>query len=63
MNFQLTKEQEFVRKMVRDFATAEVEPIAAEIDREHKFPVENTATMGKLGLLGIPFPKEYGGSG
>jgi len=63
MNFQLTKEQEFVRKMVRDFAAAEVEPIAAEIDKEHKFPVENTAKMGELGLMGIPFPKEYGGSG
>jgi len=63
MNFQLTKEQEFVRKMVRDFATAQVEPIAAEIDREHRFPVENVAKMGKLGMLGIPFPKEYGGSG
>jgi len=63
MNFQLTKEQEFVRKMVRDFAEAEVLPIAAEIDKEHKFPVENTAKMGQLGLMGVPFPKEYGGSG
>ena len=63
MNFQQTKEQEFVRKMVRSFAAAEVEPIAAEIDREHRFPVENVAKMGTLGLMGIPFPKEYGGSG
>ena len=36
MNFQLTKEQEFVRKMVREFATTEVEPIAADIDKEHR---------------------------
>lgn len=63
MNFQLTKEQEFVRKMVRDFAETEVEPIAADIDKEHRFPVENVAKMGKLGLMGVPFPKEYGGSG
>jgi butyryl-CoA dehydrogenase len=63
MNFQLTKEQEFVRKMVRDFAVKEVEPIAAEIDAEHRFPTENVEKMGKLGLLGVPFPKEYGGSG
>ncbi len=63
MNFQLTKEQEFVRKMVRDFATTEVEPIAADIDKEHRFPSENVAKMGALGLLGVPFPKEYGGAG
>lgn len=63
MNFQLTKEQEFVRKMVRNFAETEVEPIAADIDKEHRFPVENVAKMGKLGLMGVPFPKEYGGAG
>ena len=63
MNFQLTKEQEFVRKMVRDFALAEVEPIAADIDKEHRFPVENVEKMGKLGMMGIPFSKEYGGAG
>ncbi|MDD2294524.1 MAG: acyl-CoA dehydrogenase family protein, partial [Eubacteriales bacterium] len=63
MNFQLTKEQEFVRKMVREFAEAEVEPIAADIDKEHRFPVENVAKMGKLGLMGVPFPKEWGGAG
>lgn len=63
MNFQLTKEQEFVRKMVREFATNEVEPIAADIDKEHRFPVENVEKMAKYGLLGIPFPTEYGGAG
>jgi butyryl-CoA dehydrogenase len=63
MNFQLTKEQEFVKKMVRDFATAEVAPIAAEIDKEHRFPTENISKMGALGLMGVPFPKEYGGAG
>ena len=63
MNFQLTKEQEFVRKMVREFATTEVEPIAADIDKEHRFPEENVEKMAKLGMMGIPFPTELGGAG
>lgn len=63
MNFQLTKEQEFVRKMVREFAETEVEPIAADIDKEHRFPVETVEKMAKYGMLGIPFPKKYGGAG
>lgn len=63
MNFQLTKEQEFVRKMVREFATNEVEPIAAEIDQEHRFPTETVEKMAKYGLLGVPFPTEYEGAG
>ncbi len=63
MNFQLTKEQEFVRKMVRDFATNEVEPLAADIDKEHRFPVETVEKMAKYGMLGVPFPTEYGGAG
>ena len=63
MNFQLTKEQEFVRKMVREFAETEVEPLAADIDKEHRFPVETVEKMAKYGLLGVPFPTEYGGAG
>ncbi|NLD20469.1 MAG: acyl-CoA dehydrogenase [Clostridiales bacterium] len=63
MNFQLTKEQEFVRKMVREFAETEVEPLAADIDKEHRFPEETVEKMAKYGLLGIPFPTEYGGAG
>lgn len=63
MNFQLSKEQEFVRKMVREFAVTEVEPLAAEIDKEHRFPVETVEKMAKYGMLGIPFPTEYGGAG
>ncbi|MGN0710847.1 MAG: acyl-CoA dehydrogenase [Anaerovoracaceae bacterium] len=63
MNFQLTKEQEFVRKMVREFAVNEVEPLAADIDKEHRFPVETVEKMAKYGLLGIPFPTEYNGAG
>ena len=63
MNFQLTKEQEFVQKMVRDFAKNEVEPLAADIDQEHRFPVETVEKMAKYGLMGIPFPTKYGGAG
>lgn len=63
MNFQLTKEQEFVRKLVRDFAVNEVEPLAADIDKEHRFPVETVEKMAKYGLMGVPFPTQYGGAG
>ncbi|MDR1797932.1 MAG: acyl-CoA dehydrogenase [Clostridiales Family XIII bacterium] len=63
MDFNLTKEQEFVRKLVREFAVGEVEPIAADIDNEHRFPKENVEKMAKLGMLGIPFPKEWEGAG
>ncbi len=63
MDFQLTKEQEAVRKMVREFAETEVKPIAAEIDQEHRFPIENVEKMGSYGLMGIPFPRVNGGMG
>ena len=63
MNFTLTKEQELVRQMVRDFAVNEVKPIAAEIDVTERFPIENVKKMGELGMMGIPFPTEFGGAG
>ncbi|MGL5352622.1 MAG: acyl-CoA dehydrogenase [Clostridium sp.] len=63
MNFTFTREQELVRQMVREFAKNEVEPIAAEIDATERFPMENVEKMAKLGMLGIPFDKEYGGAG
>ncbi|MDU5110326.1 MAG: acyl-CoA dehydrogenase [Clostridium sp.] len=63
MNFQLTREQELVKQMVREFAVNEVKPIAAEIDETERFPMENVEKMAKLGMLGIPFSKEYGGAG
>ena len=63
MDFQLTKEQEFVRKMVSEFAATEVEPIAKDIDKEHRFPVETVEKMAKYGMMGIPFPTKYGGAG
>ena len=63
MNFGLTREQELVRQMVREFAVNEVKPIAAEIDETERFPMENVKKMAELGMMGIPFPKELGGDG
>ncbi len=63
MDFKLTKEQLLVRKMVREFAENEVKPIASEIDEEERFPMETVEKMAKLGMMGIYFPKEYGGTG
>lgn len=63
MNFTLTKEQELVRQMVRDFAVNEVKPIATEIDVTERFPMENVKKMGELGMMGIPFSTEFGGAG
>ncbi|GGA62127.1 acyl-CoA dehydrogenase family protein [Ornithinibacillus halotolerans] len=63
MDFNLTKEQEMIRKMVRDFAEKVIKPRTIEIDTEAKFPVDIFEQMGELGFLGIPFPEEYGGSG
>ena len=63
MDFELTKEQQMVRSMVREFAEEVIRPRALEIDKEAKFPEDIFKQMGELGLLGIPFPEEYGGSG
>ncbi|MGW8458365.1 acyl-CoA dehydrogenase family protein [Bacillus atrophaeus] len=63
MNFDLTKEQHMIREMVRDFAKKEIVPQAEYVDRTGEFPVQTFNKMGELGLLGIPFPEEYGGSG
>ena len=63
MDFRLTKEQLLVRKMVREFAENEVKPIASEIEEEERFPAETVEKMAKLGMMGIYFPKEYGGAG
>jgi butyryl-CoA dehydrogenase len=49
--------------MVRKFAETEVEPIAADCDKEHRFPEETVKKMGEYGLLGVPFPKEVEGAG
>lgn len=63
MNFELTREQEMIKEMVRDFANNVIQPEAIAIDTEAKFPEHIFKQMGELGLLGIPFPEEYGGSG
>ena len=62
MDFDLTDEQETFRKVVRDFAEAEIAPHAEEWDRDHTFPLATVLAMGELGLFGLPFPEEYGGS-
>lgn len=63
MDFTLTKEQEMVRNVMREFAVNEVEPIAADIDETGRFPKENVEKMARAHMLGIPFPEEYGGAG
>ncbi|WP_200416232.1 acyl-CoA dehydrogenase family protein [Virgibacillus salexigens] len=63
MDFELTKEQAMIKKMVRDFAEEVILPRAIEIDKEAQFPLDIFKQMGELGLLGIPFPETYGGSG
>ncbi|MFC4024937.1 acyl-CoA dehydrogenase [Oceanobacillus longus] len=63
MNFNLTEEQEMLRKMVRDFAEKEVKPTAAERDEEERFDRSIFDKMAELGLSGIPWPEEYGGIG
>ncbi|MFD2637340.1 acyl-CoA dehydrogenase [Piscibacillus salipiscarius] len=63
MNFQLTEEQQMLRKMVRDYAENEVAPTAAERDEEERFDREIFDKMAELGLTGIPWPEEYGGIG
>ncbi|CAK7024759.1 acyl-CoA dehydrogenase [Tissierella sp.] len=63
MNFNLTKEQQMVRNVMKEFTEKEVKPIAAEIDETERFPRETVEKMAKYNMLGIPFPVEYGGSG
>lgn len=63
MNFELTKEQKMTKEMVRSFAEKEIAPKAIEVDETARFPIETFEKMGELGLLGIPFPEKYGGSG
>ena len=63
MDLDLSPEQEAFRKVVRDFAKSEIAPHAETWDREHIFPVDTVLAMGELGLFGLPFPEEYGGSG
>ncbi|MEL7565325.1 MAG: acyl-CoA dehydrogenase [Dehalobacterium sp.] len=63
MDFQLTEEQELIIKMAKEFAENEVAPKAKEVDKNHRFPQETVKRMGELGLMGIPIPENYEGSG
>jgi butyryl-CoA dehydrogenase len=63
MDFALSAEHEAFRTVVREFAEAEIAPHAEEWDAAGTFPVETVHKMGDLGLFGLPFPEEYGGSG
>ncbi len=63
MPYNLNEDQAAIREMVRDFALNEVEPIAAEVDENSRFPMETFKKMAELGLMGVPFPEEYGGAG
>lgn len=63
MDFSLSKQQNLFLQMIREFAEKEVKPLAAEVDESESFPIETVEKMAKLGIMGIPFPTEYGGAG
>jgi butyryl-CoA dehydrogenase len=63
MDFELTDEQELIREAVREFAETEVAPIAAEVDRDHRFPAELIPKLAALNLMGMPYPEKLGGAG
>ncbi|MDF1493459.1 acyl-CoA dehydrogenase family protein [Caproiciproducens sp. CPB-2] len=63
MSFKTTEDHEALRAKVREFAEAEVKPLAFLLDKENEFPADIVTKMGQMGLMGIPYPKEYGGAG
>src|SRR5687767_5858596 len=63
MDFDLTEEEQLVRETARDFATREIEPKAAELDKSGRWPTEIVARMAELGFLGMAVPVEHGGAG
>ena len=63
LDFDLSDDHELIRRTVREFAEGEIAPVAEELDRKKSFPYEIVAKLGELGLMGIPFPEEYGGAG
>jgi alkylation response protein AidB-like acyl-CoA dehydrogenase len=63
MDFDLSPDHQLIKRTVRDFAEGEVAPVAEQLDRTKAFPYEIVAELGKLNLMGIPFPERYGGAG
>src|ERR687886_902558 len=63
MLFDLSDDHRLIQETVRDFARNEVAPVAEELDRDKRFPYEIVEKLGDLGLMGIPYPEEYGGGG
>jgi short-chain 2-methylacyl-CoA dehydrogenase len=63
LNFDIGQEHELVRSTVREFAEQRVAPVAAELDRESRFPYDLVAELGELGLMGMTIPEDYGGAG
>ena len=63
MDFTLSKQQQMVQKMYKEFAENEVKPLAKKVDAEEYFPIETVKKMAKLGMMGVYFPKEVGGAG
>jgi len=63
MNFDLTSEQAMIKRTIREFAEEEVAPGAIERDKTKQFPTDIFKKLGELGMLGLPFPEEYGGAG
>ena len=63
MDFSLSAEQKQIRDMVAEFTDEEIKPRAADIDHDDEFPRDLVSEMGELGLMGMPFPEEYGGAG
>jgi alkylation response protein AidB-like acyl-CoA dehydrogenase len=63
VDLDLTAEQELIRDTVRSFARDRVAPVAEELDRESRFPLELVGEMAELGLMGLPIPEQYGGAG
>ncbi|HTW12463.1 MAG TPA: acyl-CoA dehydrogenase family protein [Solirubrobacteraceae bacterium] len=63
MDFDVTDDHRLLRDTVREFAAAEIAPVAAQLDHDHTFPYEIVRKLGELDLMGIPFPERYGGAG
>jgi short/branched chain acyl-CoA dehydrogenase len=63
VNYDLSDEQELLRRTVRDFAERRIAPVAEELDREHRFPYDIVGELAELGLMGVPIPEEYEGAG